>query len=223
MKKIYHKLRQSSASSGFTMIELLVVIAVIGVLAVAVLSSINPLEQINKGRDTKKRSNAAQLINAIDRFYAIHEVFPWGHTTWGDPTIDNDDIFPDGVTYTLEANGSYLIGGPNYSAPGAGDDWLNGLSTTDEVKESFISQLEGAGNTNELFLFKAAEAAGVDDSVYVCFHPSSKAFEQQSVDDCVLRKSLLPASACPQTQNDYDNGTTYGAAGVGSEEMICLP
>ena len=50
---------------GFTMIELLVVISVIGILATAVLSSINPIEQINKGRDTRTRSDAAQLIKVL--------------------------------------------------------------------------------------------------------------------------------------------------------------
>lgn len=222
MKKIINKLRLGDGNGGFTMIELLVVIAVIGVLAVAVLSSINPLEQINKGRDTKKRSNAAQLLNAIDRFYAIHEVFPWGHATYGDPTIVNDDVFPSGV-YTVETTpaDAYLIGGPDYSAPAAGDDWLTGLSGTDEVKESFINQIETAGTTNALYVFKAAEAPGIDDSVYICFTPSSKAFEQQAVDECTLRKSLLPGAACPQDQNDYDTGTTFGAGA--SDELICLP
>jgi prepilin-type N-terminal cleavage/methylation domain-containing protein len=62
--------------AGFTMIELLVVIAVIGVLAVAVLSSINPIEQINKGRDTDI-GRCCATINAIDRYYAIHEIYPW--------------------------------------------------------------------------------------------------------------------------------------------------
>ena len=217
MKKIINKLREGVGTGGFTMIELLVVIAVIGVLAVAVLSSINPLEQINKGRDTKKRSNAAQLINAIDRFYAIHEVFPWGHASYGNDTILNDDAYPDGVIYGAEASplGFYLIGGPDYTAPA--DNWLEGLSSTDEVKESFINQLEAAGNTNALYVIKAAEAVGVDDSVYVCFTPSSKAFEQQAVDDCTLRKSLLPGSACSQDQATYDAGALY------VDELICLP
>ncbi|NIT03538.1 prepilin-type N-terminal cleavage/methylation domain-containing protein, partial [Candidatus Saccharibacteria bacterium] len=52
---------------GFTMIELLIVIAVIGILAIAVLAAINPIEQINRGRDTGSRSDAEQLIGAIDR------------------------------------------------------------------------------------------------------------------------------------------------------------
>ena len=211
MKKIINKLRLGDGNGGFTMIELLVVIAVIGVLAVAVLSSINPLEQINKGRDTKKRSNAAQLINAIDRFYAIHEVFPWGHSTYGLGTIENDDAFPDGVYCAVNANGGCQLGGDTYTA--SVPNWLTALSTTDEVKESFINQIEATGSTNALYVFKA-DATAADDSVYVCFVPSSKAFEQQALDACELRDALLPAGACPQA--------AYPAATY-ADELICLP
>ena len=64
-------------SKGFTMIELLIVIAVIGILAVAVLSAINPLEQIRRGRDTGSRSDSEQLISAINRRYSVLALFPW--------------------------------------------------------------------------------------------------------------------------------------------------
>ena len=69
MKKInfFSKVKSQMA---FTMIELLIVIAILGILAVAVLAAINPIEQINRGRDTGSRSDAEQLLSAIDRFYA---------------------------------------------------------------------------------------------------------------------------------------------------------
>src|SRR3990167_838952 len=62
---------------GFTLIELLIVIAVLGILAVAVLAAINPIEQINRSRDTGSRSDAEQLISAIDRYYATNGYYPW--------------------------------------------------------------------------------------------------------------------------------------------------
>src|SRR3972149_6448515 len=70
-------LQKISNKAGFTMIELLIVIAILGILAVAVLASINPIEQINRGRDTGSRSDAEQLISAIDRFYAAKGYYPW--------------------------------------------------------------------------------------------------------------------------------------------------
>jgi len=78
MKKIFKfKISNFKLRTGFTMIELLIVIAVLGVLAVAVLSAINPIEQINRGRDTGSRSDAEQLLSAFDRFYTSQQIYPW--------------------------------------------------------------------------------------------------------------------------------------------------
>jgi len=74
MKKLLSRLR---SQAGFTMIDLLIVIAILGILAVAVLSAINPIEQINRGRDTGSRSDAEQLLSAIDRYNAFQGYYPW--------------------------------------------------------------------------------------------------------------------------------------------------
>lgn len=63
---------------GFTLIELLIVIAVIGILATAVLSAINPVEQIRKARDSRRKSNAAELLNAMERYFTSYEAWPSG-------------------------------------------------------------------------------------------------------------------------------------------------
>src|SRR3989339_899005 len=70
-------LQKISNQAAFTMIELLIVIAILGILAVAVLAAINPIEQINRGRDTGSRSDSEQLLSAIDRFYASQGYYPW--------------------------------------------------------------------------------------------------------------------------------------------------
>ena len=54
-----------------------IVIPSILFLQLAVLSAINPVEQINKGRDTGLRSDAAEMVNAIERYFAVHEFWPW--------------------------------------------------------------------------------------------------------------------------------------------------
>ena len=63
---------------GFTLIELLVVIGILGILAAGLLASIDPLEQLKKGRDTNKRSAATEYLNALTRYYAIKGTMPWG-------------------------------------------------------------------------------------------------------------------------------------------------
>jgi len=62
---------------GFTLIELLIVIVIIGILAVAVLSAINPIEQINKATDQGKKSDAAELLNALERYFTTFQQYPW--------------------------------------------------------------------------------------------------------------------------------------------------
>jgi prepilin-type N-terminal cleavage/methylation domain-containing protein len=162
MKKL--RLFLQSFSPGFTMIELLVVIAVIGVLAVAVLSSINPIEQINKGRDTRTRSDAAQLINAVDRYYAIHEEYPWNVDRPAPDDYAAADPDPDS----------------QFVFTGVADDWdwIRHLSDTAEVKDGFIIRLI---NDDNIVAFKDGIA---NATMYACFLPTSLAFKQEAADNC---------------------------------------
>lgn len=148
---------------GFTMIELLVVIAVIGVLAVAVLSSINPLEQINKGRDTKKRSDAAQILNAIDRYYASQEKYPFTVSEIADTKMSTHDI-----------NNTHK-------------SILDALVSTKEIKKGFRTRLtKETSKENYLYLYvdaggkQSAATDGDVEGVYVCFYPSSNSFRKQA-------------------------------------------
>lgn len=59
---------------GFTLVELLVVIAVLGVLAAVLLVTINPLEQINKGKDAGAIDRAKQIIGAAERYYVSTQI-----------------------------------------------------------------------------------------------------------------------------------------------------
>jgi len=67
----------SKAKKGFTLIELLIVITIIGILAVAVLSAINPIEQIRRAQDQGKESDAAELLNSLERYYTAFFEYPW--------------------------------------------------------------------------------------------------------------------------------------------------
>lgn len=70
---------------GFTLIELLIVITIIGILAVAILSAINPIEQIRRATDRGKDSDAAELLNAFERYYTGFFEFPWDALGQSDP------------------------------------------------------------------------------------------------------------------------------------------
>lgn len=69
--------KSSNKAKGFTLIELLIVITIIGILAVAVLSAINPIEQVRRAQDQGKESDAAEFLNAIERYYTAYFEYPW--------------------------------------------------------------------------------------------------------------------------------------------------
>lgn len=223
-----HLLRQA----GFTMIELLVVIAVIGVLAVAVLSSINPIEQINKGRDTRTRSDAAQLINAVDRYYATQEKYPWNDELYAcglgaascpltvaqeDPSAEFPTDFPVGVCDPVDTG---TAGEGTCQLDPTNGAWMDGLTDTSEVKDAFVSRIQ-AQTTYAIYAYKATSS---DSSMQACFRPSSKAFQKEALDDCRdvnvagSWDTLLQGAACPNGAV----GATYTQS-ANADELICLP
>ena len=66
------------SARGFTLIELLIVIALLGALAVGLLATIDPFEQLKKGRDTSLRNTVSEFYNANLRYYSTKGYFPWG-------------------------------------------------------------------------------------------------------------------------------------------------
>jgi len=87
---------------GFTLIELLIVIVIIGILAAAVITAINPVEQIKKANDSGKMSTANELVNAINIYYTTTLTYPW---TTGVPNPGDTAVLvssdPDGMLTTL--------------------------------------------------------------------------------------------------------------------------
>jgi type IV pilus assembly protein PilA len=68
---------------GFTLIELLVVIGVIAILAAIVLVAVNPARNFAQARDTQRRNDIYQVLNACHQF-----------------AVSNDGNFPSGITTT---------------------------------------------------------------------------------------------------------------------------
>lgn len=189
--------------AGFTMIELLIVIAVLGVLATAVLSAINPIEQINRGRDTGTRSDAEQLIGAIDRYYTSAGYYPWMLSA----SSVNDAITPmveiTSATQTFGGDAQQVL--TNLSTGGAA-----------EIKASFVTRIVGA-NVRHLKLYYS----GTDgDSVYTCFIPQSSSFRNEAWKRCLATlPSDFPGTACPAGGTCLAAATAQAATGC----HICLP
>lgn len=170
------------SAKGFTLIELLIVIAVLGILAVAVLAAINPIEQINRSRDTGKRSDAEQLLSAIDRFYASKQFYPWqsGATDATDfSTRTQVTAEAPVVTGVDECTMLMALAGGI-----VGNDDCTG---TQELKESYTSRItatnsDGAPKESPLYLLYDSSIPG--SSVYVCFNPKSGSFAKEAADRC---------------------------------------
>lgn len=136
---------------GFTLIEMLIVIAVIGVLAVAVLSAINPIEQMRKARDTRRRSNAAELMNALERYYTTYEAYP--------------------ADYLAEAADGTDCGAATSAPNQITSAGCATLISVAELKSEFTARIDTVGNE----LYGAIDTLGGTDLAVVCYEVESQA------------------------------------------------
>ncbi len=61
---------------GFTLIEMLVVIAILGLLATVLLVTINPVAQIQKANDARRKGDLNQLQHALEMYYQDNGSYP---------------------------------------------------------------------------------------------------------------------------------------------------
>lgn len=203
--RLRFSLASAAKTAGFTMIELLVVITILGILAVAVLSAINPVEQINRGRDTGRRSDAEQLLSAMDRYNAFVGYEPYRL----------DETTTRGLALT-DATRSWSVTGlatcSVFTRLGTEDSSTVNCTDTDELKEAFLTRLDDMADP--LVVYNNSATATGTDSTYVCFNPQSSAFRTEAATRCGGTTGPgLPTDLRPIAD-------TVCAAGA---EMICLP
>lgn len=138
-------------TKGFTLIELLIVVALIGILAVALLSAINPIEQAKKARDAGRKSDSAELLNAYERYYSTYGCYPWARTTG----VCGTDSLVGGVAFH-----------PVFTAGGDSED----LITVEEMKAQFANRDSITNTDADKTLFVSESDTGI---MSVCFEPES--------------------------------------------------
>jgi len=192
---------------GFTLVELLIVIALIGVLAVAVLAAINPLEQLNRARDTGMESDASQLLAAIDRYYASQEEFPWVtvYKAGGTGGVANNDAAYGFTSAQVQAVG---VCGADCTADGV---LLMNLELKSEFrKRKFITTTDTTG-TELLYIGKAQ---GASTSVYSCWVPKSRSNRAKATQTLTVGSTAMGTAADCVTR-------TY--ASLDTSCVICIP
>jgi hypothetical protein len=81
-------------SKGLSIIETLIVIAIFGILSIAVISILDPLEQIARGKDISLIQTSEIITNAVNRYSVSQKSLPW---TTDIQTVTLDT--PDGESF----------------------------------------------------------------------------------------------------------------------------
>jgi len=158
--------------------ELLIVIALIAILSVAVLATINPIEQTNKAKDSTVQNDAAEVMNAYERYYANSQSYPWmAYGAVGSkPTVETAMLLQSNtIGFGICNEGDFDVAASTVSTCDSASLTPGLLISQDELKSAFVGKDEFRTAVdhpeNSLWLYKAAGSGG---SVYVCYIPKAK-------------------------------------------------
>lgn len=201
-----------SRMRGFTLVELLIVIALIAILSVAVLATINPIEQTNKARDAKFKNDSAEVLGALERFYASQNEYPWNQVTDG----VGASVGPNISVALVSTDGRFGVGTSSSTQDGV-------LITTSELKGSFRGKepfVAGAKPENKMYVYHS----GITNSNYVCFIPKAAANRQGSKAGELKCLDLAGAKLVDQGSNGCVIPSPFTLdIGVSDATLSCVP
>ncbi len=163
------------------------------------MATINPIEQSNKARDSRVQNDAAEVMNAMERYYASVQKYPWEYFTTNeitsaDPVLIRSDEYGFGICSGAGDEAALQAADPNVAAAecDANDDVPNLLISTKELKSSFAGKDEFgpvlSGDHPEYGLWVAKTADG--DSLYVCYIPRANANRRNPDANTIVMKCI---------------------------------
>lgn len=79
-------------SSGFTLIEVLITLTLIGVMATGIIVALNPLVQLQKAQDAKRKSDLSQIQKALETYYQDNGRYPLSSSDHKIKGLDNNAV-----------------------------------------------------------------------------------------------------------------------------------
>lgn len=147
---------KQALNKGFTLIELLVVLGILGILATALVATIDPFEQLKKASDTNIKNSSVELVNASLRYYTTHNGLPW-HT-----------VANKGISGCGDVNG--VISSVINVSPGT--TCITGLVNDGELQAQFAST---TSITKEITL-----VGNATNTIRACYKPQSKSQQKDA-------------------------------------------
>ena len=167
---------------AFTLVELLIVIALIAILSVAVLATINPIEQSNKAKDSTVQNDAAEVMNAYERYYTVKQTYPWMDIDAAATVTGVDQPWFGRTDMAGGALCTSTVAGVTPDTVCEAYDTVGLLISTDELKDSFLNKgytslVSGDPNYNASgmnYLWIDKKSSAEHNSIYVCYIPKAK-------------------------------------------------
>jgi len=206
---------------GFTLVELLIVITLIAILAVAIVATLNPVEQVNRARDARYKNDASELLAAVERYYASTQEYPW-------QTVESATYTSNSVAYSAlgEYAGVGICSGVDADAEGTCTTVAPGiLITGDELKEQFVNKDQFATATltdsDRLYVYKPASQS----SVYVCFIPKANVNHTPTTQVKLWNLGMYggAADSLPSTIASISDATAATWTDRTDSYLICVP